>query len=236
MQLDSCFGGAKLGPREQRQAQVDGGGIQGVDGFGEIDGKRVLGIQAPRAADKHLREIAIDPPVARLVGIRQGAAPHVAAKTDVIQFVGCERRQASMSRRLSRYVNCAKAIDRNWSRQLKVRTLKSPRYFATRRRKVCHGANSMSCENTVLPMCIGASLEAPKDCRHGQPEFKSLTPRNVMNSAQYLAFYRTDLKLPDWERSNEHSTSSYVSVSIIICSTLFMHSPKSATAAIKARL
>src|SRR5271157_2151723 len=40
--------------------------------------------------------------------------------------------------------------------------LKSPRYFATRRRKVCHGANSITCANTSLPACIESPPEIPK--------------------------------------------------------------------------
>src|SRR5271169_3907927 len=50
-------------------------------------------------------------------------------------------------------------MQRNWSRQLKLRTLKSPRYCATKRRNVCHGANSITCANTSLPLCIAASPE-----------------------------------------------------------------------------
>jgi hypothetical protein len=52
-------------------------------------------------------------------------------------------------------------MHRNWSKQLKVRTLKSPRYFATNRRKVCHGANSITWANTSLPTCITASRINP---------------------------------------------------------------------------
>src|SRR5574340_106145 len=52
-------------------------------------------------------------------------------------------------------------MHRNWSRQLKVRTLKSPRYFATNRRKVCHGANSITWANTSLPACITTSRINP---------------------------------------------------------------------------
>src|SRR6266700_1562307 len=45
-------------------------------------------------------------------------------------------------------------MHRNWSRQLKLRTLKSPRYFLTSRRKVCHGANSITWAKTSLPAYI----------------------------------------------------------------------------------
>src|SRR5450756_3255903 len=46
-------------------------------------------------------------------------------------FDGCAPRQASMSRRLSRYVTCANAITRKCSVQRSVRTRTSPPYFRT---------------------------------------------------------------------------------------------------------
>lgn len=82
------FGFAKLGPRKQRQAQVDGGGIQGVDRLGEIHCKRLLSIQPACGADKRVGELGINAPVARLVGVGQGAAAHVATQPQVIEFGG----------------------------------------------------------------------------------------------------------------------------------------------------
>ena len=70
-----------------------------------------------------------------------------------------------MSLRLSRKVICANAMLKNWSRQLKVRTLKSPRYLATKRRNVCHGANSITWANTSLPAYIQISRENPGSLR-----------------------------------------------------------------------
>jgi hypothetical protein len=45
---------------------------------------------------------------------------------------------------------------------VKVRTLKSARYLVTSRRKVCHGAHSITWENTSLPTYIGASRINPE--------------------------------------------------------------------------
>src|SRR3989338_3267934 len=42
VQLHRRFGRAKLGPRKQRQAQVYGGGVQGINRLGQIHRKRVL--------------------------------------------------------------------------------------------------------------------------------------------------------------------------------------------------
>ena len=39
VQLDGRFGRTKRSPRKHRQAQIDGGGIQSVNGFSQIDSK-----------------------------------------------------------------------------------------------------------------------------------------------------------------------------------------------------
>src|SRR3989338_7068935 len=59
-----------------------------------------------------------------------------------------------MSRRDSRHVNCAKAITRNKSAQLKVRTPASPSCRSMMRPNVFHGTYSMTCANSVLPTFI----------------------------------------------------------------------------------
>ena len=51
---------AELGPREQREAQVDGGRLEGLI---EIQADRIAGVQGPRDANQDLGEIGIDPPV-----------------------------------------------------------------------------------------------------------------------------------------------------------------------------
>src|SRR5450756_211770 len=66
-------------------------------------------------------------------------------------FDGCAPRQASMSRRLSRYVTCANAITRKCSVQRSVRTPISPPYFTAMRSKLVQGTNSITCEKRVRP-------------------------------------------------------------------------------------
>jgi hypothetical protein len=56
-----------------------------------------------------------------------------------------------MSRRDSRQVSCAKAMTRNRSAQLRVRTPASPLYRSMMRPKVFQGTNSITCANSVLP-------------------------------------------------------------------------------------
>lgn len=47
MQFDSGFVAAELGPREKRQAQVDGGGVQRIGGLAEFGAKGFVGVEDP---------------------------------------------------------------------------------------------------------------------------------------------------------------------------------------------
>ena len=55
--LHSSLVPAELGPREQREAQVDGGRVQSVEGLIEIYADRIAGVQGPRDANQDLGEI-----------------------------------------------------------------------------------------------------------------------------------------------------------------------------------
>ena len=72
--LDGGLVGSKPGPGEQRQAEVDGGGVQGIDGVVEIETERLVGLPGAGDADQHLSEVGEDVPVVRLVGVGQGGA------------------------------------------------------------------------------------------------------------------------------------------------------------------
>ena len=74
MQFDGTFGGAEAGPGKDGQAQVDGGGIKGVDGVFEFQSQVVVGIQGPGECDEGVGEVGVDAPVAGLVGVGQGVA------------------------------------------------------------------------------------------------------------------------------------------------------------------
>jgi hypothetical protein len=97
-------------------------------------------------------------------------------------FVGCAPRQASMSRKLSRYVICAKAMMRNCSVQRRVRTRRSPSYFATRRSKLVHGTKSMTCEKSVRPVFTAMSSigKIEKITAKTRPEFKSTPKKSAL--------------------------------------------------------
>jgi len=71
VQPDRRFGGAERCPWKQRQAQVDGRGIQRVDRVGQFDAEAVVAVQLAGAPDQCRRQRFPDTPVAALVGIGQ---------------------------------------------------------------------------------------------------------------------------------------------------------------------
>jgi len=86
MQLDRTFVTAKLSPRKQRQAQIDGGRVEGIHGLGQVHAERFVAVKIPRPVDQHLCEVAINAPVANLVGMRQRVARNLPPETDVVKF------------------------------------------------------------------------------------------------------------------------------------------------------
>jgi len=86
VQLDRSLSGAEARPREHRQAEVDGGGVQGVDRVVEIEAERLAGVHRTRDVDEHLSEVGIDPPVVGLVGIGQRGPRDLAAEAPVIEL------------------------------------------------------------------------------------------------------------------------------------------------------
>ena len=86
MQLHARVGGPIVGPREDRQTQVDDGGVQGVHRVRQIDRERVVEIQRPGRPDQALREVRVDAPVARFVRIGQGRPRHARTNTDVVEL------------------------------------------------------------------------------------------------------------------------------------------------------
>lgn len=87
MQFNGGLGLSEVGPGEHGQAQVDGGGVQGIDGVIEFDSQVVLGIQGPGDTDKGVGDVGIQAPVALLVGVGEGIAGHPAAQAQVVEFV-----------------------------------------------------------------------------------------------------------------------------------------------------
>ena len=86
MQLDSGFGRTKRCPRIDRQAQVDGGGIERIDRCVQIHRQGLVGVQRPGNANQVLREVGVYLPGAHRVCVgKRVARNRLAAKAHVVQ-------------------------------------------------------------------------------------------------------------------------------------------------------
>ena len=89
VQLYSRLVRAKRRPWIHGQAQVDGGGIEGIDRGIQVDSKRLLRIQRPRHCDQMLGEIGIDLPGPSSVCIGQRVSGNgLASQSHVIEPLG----------------------------------------------------------------------------------------------------------------------------------------------------
>lgn len=89
--LHRRLGGAKVRPWEQRQTQINGSRVQGVDRAVEIEAQVLVGVKPPRLRDQPLRKFRVDAPIAQFVGIGQRQSPHRFAKAHVIELCGLRR-------------------------------------------------------------------------------------------------------------------------------------------------
>jgi len=83
--------GAEVRPRKDRQAQVDGCGVQSVDAVRQLHADVVVGIEPLRLRDQTLGQLRIDAPVARLVCVGQRRAADGLAKAHGIELRGLRR-------------------------------------------------------------------------------------------------------------------------------------------------
>jgi len=84
--LTAPFFLAEFGPREQSEAEIDGGRVERIEARIEVHAERVVSIKRPRNADQLLREVGEDAPVVRLVGVGQRGTRHAPTKAHVVQF------------------------------------------------------------------------------------------------------------------------------------------------------
>lgn len=96
MQLDSGLGRPKAGPWKQCQAQVDGGGVQRIDGGFQVERHRLCQAKLTGLPDQPLGKLGMDTPVAMFVGIGQRRAFDGLAKAHVVELCGLGR-QASFN-------------------------------------------------------------------------------------------------------------------------------------------
>jgi hypothetical protein len=79
--LHRAFVVTKLRPGKQRQAKIDGGGIQCVQAVVKIHADGIGGVEWPCDADQDLREVGKDAPVTRFVGVGQSGPRHLACES-----------------------------------------------------------------------------------------------------------------------------------------------------------
>src|SRR5438105_7953434 len=68
----------KLGPRKEREAKIDGGGVQSIQTLTQIDIDRIARIERARDSNQDLRKGGIDSPVAGFVCVSQSGSCHLA--------------------------------------------------------------------------------------------------------------------------------------------------------------
>lgn len=74
-------------PGKERQTQIDGSGIERVDGRVQVQPQIFGGIQGARPRDESLGEVGVDPPIALLVGRGERGTFDTVAEAAVIEFV-----------------------------------------------------------------------------------------------------------------------------------------------------
>lgn len=79
VKLDRRLGGSEMRPGKDRQAQVDGGSIDGINHLVEIEPVGVAGIQPSSFADENLSECFVNAPVPMLVRVSEVCSSDVAS-------------------------------------------------------------------------------------------------------------------------------------------------------------
>ena len=92
VEFDGGLVPAERGPRKQREAQVNGGGVQRIGGGLEFNAERFIGVERGGLLDEDVGEVGEDAPVALFVGVGQRAAGGGLADAGVIEL-GAEGRQ-----------------------------------------------------------------------------------------------------------------------------------------------
>jgi len=86
MQLDGGLGLTKTCPRKDTQAEVDGGGVQCVGGLFQFHRELIAGIELSGYLNQVHREIGVDVPIARFVGVGKCTACDTASNAKMIKF------------------------------------------------------------------------------------------------------------------------------------------------------
>jgi len=95
MELDGGLVFTECRPGKKRQTQIDGRGIEGINGFLEFQPEIVVGIKIAGLMNEDLGKVGVDPPVTSLVSVGQRTSRYTAAESHVIEFRR-HRSQASL--------------------------------------------------------------------------------------------------------------------------------------------
>lgn len=85
VELDGPLGLPEVGPREERQTEIDRRGVERVHRRGQLHAEGLGGIEWPGDPDEDLGEVGQDSPVAPLVRIGQRAPGHAPPDAHVIE-------------------------------------------------------------------------------------------------------------------------------------------------------
>ena len=85
VQLDAGFGTAEVGPRKQRQRQIDSRRVQRVDCVLQFQAQIFSGIERSGLAHEALSQVLPQPPIPLFVGIGQGRFGHRFGKAQMIE-------------------------------------------------------------------------------------------------------------------------------------------------------
>jgi len=72
-------------PGEERKAQIDSGGVEGIYRFVQLHSEVVAGVKRPSNMDQYLSEVGIDAPVAIFVGFGDGTPSDVSTDSHVVE-------------------------------------------------------------------------------------------------------------------------------------------------------
>ena len=86
VKLDCRLGLAEVGPREDRETQVDGRRVERIDCIVEFDAEFLVDVETTGDLNKGLCEIGVDAPVPFFVGIGQCTASNLGSNTHVVEL------------------------------------------------------------------------------------------------------------------------------------------------------
>ena len=86
VQFHRTLAATEFSPRKQRQAQIDGRGVQGIYGLGQFHSERFVAVEVASGGNQDLREIGVDPPVSMFVGMGQRVARNLSPEAHMIEL------------------------------------------------------------------------------------------------------------------------------------------------------